>query len=338
MEFNINDLVNNSKIPDPIKMIAEYNGNSKSLTHWISSVDRTVEAYEVAAQNRPDIFAFWVGVIRTRCVGKAHDALVSRSIGNDWPAIRSCLIEFFGDRREIPTLCQKIPLLQQNGRSVEAFYNEANDLTAAINQKVSLDPRYAEATNEVMLFVRDMMTHAFMDGLNPPYNLTVRGMRPESLEVAKTFAEEQMQATQRNTFFAREYSKTSQNLTVPNNARQNPRQNRQNGQPIRQNKTFNPQNPHFNAAPGPSGFANKQNFQNQNGNNGSNAFEANNSMRSRQGQNTVSMRSANQINCNEQDNETEQSQDQSEYGDYEDNQGGEAEINFCLVDNSQLIP
>lgn len=221
MAVNLNDVINGSKIPDPIKLIPDYDGDTKTLHHWLQTVENVLQLYiEVQAGNAV-IYNVWIGVIRSKIRGKANEALVSRNVGIVWADIRTTLIDYFGDRRDLSTLCQKIPYLRQGTNTVEDFYKEVTELTSNINQKIVLDERYQGHENAVMIFVREITKNAFIDGLRDPYNLTVRGFRPQSLEEAKSAADEQIQSVLRNKMFNASTSQAVQ-------PRVNPRQNFQN--------------------------------------------------------------------------------------------------------------
>lgn len=195
--------IQTSKIPDPIKMLPTYEGDPKTLNHWIRISEAVLGTYDNIRLENPAIFNIWVLAVRQKIIGKANEALVSRNINVEWPLIRGTLIEYFGDRRDLSTLSSQIPYLRQGKKSLDEYYKETTELTANINTKVALDARFPEAMqiNAVMTFVRDLTKSAFIDGLNEPFNLTVRSFRPETLEAAKSAAEEQIQSIQRSKSF-----------------------------------------------------------------------------------------------------------------------------------------
>lgn len=254
MAVNLNDVINESKIPDPIKLIPDYDGDTKTLHHWLQTVENVLQLYLEVQAGNVVIYNVWIGVIRSKIRGKANEALVSRNVGIVWADIRTTLIDYFGDRRDLSTLCQKIPYLRQGSNTVEDFYKEVTELTSNINQKIVLDARYAGHENAVMIFVREITKNAFIDGLRDPYNLTVRGFRPQSLEEAKSAADEQIQSVLRNKMFKASTSQASQprvnrqNFQNSNNVRQysnqsqNIRPNSYQGSNIRSNSDQSLQN------------------------------------------------------------------------------------------------
>lgn len=240
---DLNNIINASKIPDPIKFLQNFDGDAKVLHHWLTAAENVIALYENVRQAHANVYNVWLGVIRSKIIGKANEALVLRNVALNWADIRATLIDYFGDRRDLSTLCQKIPYLKQKNKSVEDFYREIAELSANINQKIVLDQRYAGHVNAVMIFVSEITKNAFIDGLNEPYNLTVRGFRPNSLEEAKSAAEEQFQAMERNRKF-NSSSRAGSSQQIP---QKNKFPNRSNNQ--QQNSNAVQQPSHANFAP-----------------------------------------------------------------------------------------
>lgn len=236
-EIDLNAVINSSKIPDPIKFLPSFDGETKTLHHWLTAAQDVLALYEDVRVAAPAVYRVWIGVIRSKIVAKANEALVSRNIPNDWDAIRLNLIEHFGDRRDLSTLCQKIPYMKQGQKSIDTFHKEVTELSANINQKILLDIRYDGHADAVMTFVREITKNAFIDGLNEPYNLTVRGSRPQTLEDAKSAADEQFQSVLRSRHyegraqsskvagFAQNFSRAPSQPRIPNNFQRPAQQN-----------------------------------------------------------------------------------------------------------------
>lgn len=192
---NVNDFINQSKIPDTIKFLHNYEGDEKTLMHWIESVETVLGLYQ-QLQNDP-IYVVWLSAIRAKIIGRANEALITQNVPNEWNRIRDRLILVFGDRRDLSTLCQGISNLCQEKKSLEDFYNEVTSLNTDISQKVRQEATYNGHHVAVMHFVEMLTRNAFIDGLNHPYSLYTRNYRPETLEQAFRAAQEQMLADAR---------------------------------------------------------------------------------------------------------------------------------------------
>ncbi|CRK86808.1 CLUMA_CG000639, isoform A, partial [Clunio marinus] len=191
----INQIISANKVPDNIKLLPEFDGDSKKLKEWIDQVDDIVEGFR--AFHQEPFWRDWLRKIRNKIIGKASDALNQNNTANNWDDIRETLREYFQDPRDLSTLCQGIPYLKQGYRSVLDFYKEVSELTAQINQKISAEPRYEGHTNAVTHFASQLTKNAFIDGLNYPYSALTRNANPATLVAAFRAAETQFMADAR---------------------------------------------------------------------------------------------------------------------------------------------
>lgn len=320
-ENALNSFLNSQKIPESIKGLPTYDGETKSLYQWLRNVDAVVANLEdaPAPQNMQRI---WLGYIRNKIVGRASDALIARNQDETWANMRNVLIEYFGDKRDISTLTQSIPYMFQKNKSLDVFYQEINELTTSLNQKICLDPFYDGHVHAVMHFVEIITKNAFIDGLNEPMSSYTRNYKPTTLVDAYQAAQEQTMALvrkrQKDTNLKPQYSNPfnrpqnnqQRNSNFVSDGNSNFQQNfRQNGQ--RNLQTYVPQRsmqqafvPQRNTQQAYTQQSMQQNhqtgpaYQNRDTN-------YDNSMRSRRSNpmSGISYRSGNQINYNEQNND-----------------------------------
>lgn len=230
----------NSKIPDTIKGLPCFSGENDDLTHWLFQVQAIVDAYRELHEE--PIWLLWLCHIRGKVTGKAHKALTSANIPNDWARIRATLIEHFGNNRELSSLCQAIPYLSQGRNSVEDFYHEVTTLQAKVNEKINLEPTYRGHTAAVSHFAATLMKEAFIDGLNEPYSALVRGSDPRTMVDAFNFARRQCEADVRKNEKAaftkkaadRRFDRQNVNSAKPNQKSQSANFSR----PAQQNSNF----------------------------------------------------------------------------------------------------
>lgn len=192
---DIHEAVAQSKIPEPIKILPSFDGNEKGLHNWLAQVQAVLDVYHPWRQNL--FYQMWFTAVRSKIIGKANEALITHNVPNNWIQIRECLIEVFGDRRDLSTLCQGISLLRQGKKSLNDFYEEVSSLDTDISIKVSNDVNYAAHQQAVMHFVRMLTRNSFIDGLNEPYSSYTRNYRPNTLSEAYKAALAQQQAEAR---------------------------------------------------------------------------------------------------------------------------------------------
>lgn len=209
----LEELIKGSRIPDTIKLIPNYEGDPKTLSSWISSVDTTLNLY--ATIRNTNIYNIWVAQIRNKIVGEANDALNSSHTPRNWNEIKNTLIEFFGDKRDLSTLNQKISHLCQANKSLEVYYHECTNLLTDITAKINLDPENAGHTDHILRYVRNMIKDAFIDGMNEPYSAYTRNFRPDTLVEAYHCAKEQISADTRKRQRNNSHQKPVTNVRLP---------------------------------------------------------------------------------------------------------------------------
>lgn len=195
MEEVIEQYINAGRIPDLIKNLPTYNGDPSLLVSWITNT-QSIITYFARIRDTP-IFQVWLNQIRNKIIDKANEALISAQIGNDWELIKNTLIQRFGDSRDISSLTQTIPYLQQAGKQIPEFYQECAGLLSNIHNKISLDPENEGHVGPIMRVMNIIVRDAFIDGLDPQYASYTRNFRPESLIEAYQAAQEQFIADQR---------------------------------------------------------------------------------------------------------------------------------------------
>lgn len=189
-----------SKIPDAIKMIVTYGGDTKTLSNWINSVESKLTFAKglcPTATEENNALPLWYSIIRDKIIDKANDVLVQNHTPVVWADIKKTLEDHFGDKRDLGTLVTKIPYLQQNARSIDTFFNECRELLSDISAKISLDQEMKVCAKPLLSSYECMIRNAFVDGLNEPYATLTRASRPTNLNEAFQSATEQFNASQR---------------------------------------------------------------------------------------------------------------------------------------------
>ena len=69
----------------------------------------------------------------------------------------------------------------QRNKPLDVFYQEINELTTSLNQKICLDSFYDGHEHAVMHFVEIITKNAFIDGLNEPMSSYTRNYKPTNL-------------------------------------------------------------------------------------------------------------------------------------------------------------
>lgn len=337
-----------SKIPEPIKFLPSFDGNEKFLHHWLATVEETLDAFHPFIAN--PFYLIWFTAVRSKVIGKANEALITHNVPNNWAQIRACLIETFGDRRDLSTLCQEISHLRQGKKTLDVFYEEVNALDTHISIKIGQDENYANHQNAVMHFVRMLTKNSFIDGLNEPFSSYTRNYRPDTLSAAykAALAQQLAEARKQERFSSSQDRLSSQNRfqrgeNSRNQTRQQNSPQRSNFVPrenaTRENATRDFQNaPRFqqNASRNASYQQNSRQFQRQNSAANPTPMDVDASTRSRQSATPMSISGRlarnNQIaNVEEVEEEYDDNACENE-NDFEDSNTNETDdLNFHLA-------
>lgn len=190
---------NSPRIPDLIKMVPEFNGNSRNLPRWLESVEeKLVESKRFLPRNEINqVLPVWLGIIRDKITEKANDALSASHTPLDWELMKTTLIEYFGDRTDLSTLVSRLTSLKQGSQSVTEFYQICKSLLAEINANIMLNNRAAAEARAIMGTYETLMVNAFVDGLHDATSDLTRSTRPQTLAAAFQVASEHEAAIKR---------------------------------------------------------------------------------------------------------------------------------------------
>lgn len=197
----------NPMIPDLIRLVPEFNGNPRNLPRWIESLEEKLEESKkfIPEEDQDRIVPIWIGIIRGKITEKANDALSASHTPLEWNAIKTPLIEYFGDKSDLSTLVSKLTTLKQGSQSVSEFYQTCRSLLAEINAKIMINNNRPNEAKAIMDTYETLMINAFVDGLPDIMSDITRSTRPQSLADAYHVASEQEAAIRRK----REKSKHS---------------------------------------------------------------------------------------------------------------------------------
>lgn len=140
--INIDEECQKGKIPDLIKNLPTFAGNSRQINHWISCADRVMQMYKRIIGT--DVYDLWLMEVRNKIIGEAGDLLASSGTPLVWSKIKEQLKIIYGDKRELSTLLQKLFSLKQNRNSVTNFYTAINDCYTGISTHIQMDAPLAQ--------------------------------------------------------------------------------------------------------------------------------------------------------------------------------------------------
>lgn len=114
---NTDEEFQKGRIPDIIKNLPMFSGNPRQINHWLSCANRgTNRDNHLMGIDTCDLRLMEV---RNKITGEAGDLLASSGTPLDWAKIKKQLKMYYGDKRELSTLLQKLFVSEQNRDSIQ---------------------------------------------------------------------------------------------------------------------------------------------------------------------------------------------------------------------------
>lgn len=158
---NLADL---ERVPDIVKSLREFSGNSSEFSSWRKSVDRILKLYE-PQRGTAKYFAI-LNVVRNKIVGNACSALESYNTPLNWEAISKCLTMHYADRRDLGTLEYQMSSMVQGQKNINEYYQSVyTHLSLLLNNIACMDIGQ-EALQVLTKTYREKALDTFVRGLN----------------------------------------------------------------------------------------------------------------------------------------------------------------------------
>jgi len=189
------------RIPDAIKFLPEYNGDSKLLSDFINSVEEILML--IRGTDQTPYGQFLLRSIKNKIVGKAKDVLTASEAGLNWDEIKEALILHCSDERDEHTLSIELHGLIHKQLSVQKLFDQIIDIKTLLFKLIDTketDPNLARAKK--FIFAGTCL-NTFLMGMRGQLGGTIRAMKPTNLQEAYDWAIQErnifLQGTQTNT-------------------------------------------------------------------------------------------------------------------------------------------
>ena len=160
------DIVNNLKIPDIIKDLPKFDGNSRLLYEFINNVEEILALIQ-NTENTPQGKIF-LRAIRNKIEGEANEVLNMYGTQLVWEEIKANLILHYSDKRSETSLIRDLHNLQQNRNTVEYFYSEIIQLQAALMNNIRIHETDQNVISSKKDLFSEMCLTSFLSGLREP--------------------------------------------------------------------------------------------------------------------------------------------------------------------------
>lgn len=157
---NLNDL---DKIPDVVKSLREFSGQTHEFNSWKKSIDRILKIYE-HLKGTPRYYGI-LSVIRNKITGHADVVLESYNTPLNWGKISKCLTLHYADKRDLGTLEYQMTTLVQGNNTVPEFYQAVYHHLSLILNKLGSIEMSQDSMNNMTQCYRDKALDTFVRGL-----------------------------------------------------------------------------------------------------------------------------------------------------------------------------
>lgn len=185
-------MVDADNIYKALRLLPEFDGNANVLTRFIHLCDKLVVEYIDANPGNSLVKLCLINGILNKIKGPAALIINSNGISENWKDIKAALINNFADQRDETTLYNDLMLATQNNDTPQGFYDRCVNLFSTIMTYVTLHETIETTVEAKRALYKKLTMQAFVRGLKEPLGSRIRCMRPDSVEKALEFVQEEL--------------------------------------------------------------------------------------------------------------------------------------------------
>ncbi|CAH0404793.1 unnamed protein product [Chilo suppressalis] len=175
-----------------LRPVPEFDGNPNVLTRFIKICDQIVITYMCSEPGSELSNLCLINGILNKITGPAASIINANGIPDNWLDIRNALINNFADQRDETALYNDLSLATQGQKSPQEFYDHCQTLFSTIMTYVSLHESIATTIEAKRALYRKLTMQAFVRGLQEPLGSRIWCMRPETIEKALEYVQEEL--------------------------------------------------------------------------------------------------------------------------------------------------
>lgn len=175
------------RIPDFLKDLRSFNGNPTELMNWILDVEGIFNMYRHIPVESLQ-YDLIEKSIRRRITGEAADVLNANNVASNWTEIKSTLLLYYSDKRELKTLDFELTTIKKGQtESLSCYYSRVNELLSAIIAQVQTDEKYRDNAAVYIDYFREKALDSFIRGHERNLSLLLKTAKPKTLSSAYQF-------------------------------------------------------------------------------------------------------------------------------------------------------
>lgn len=193
-----------------LRLVPDFDGNPNVLTRFVRLCDQLIETYAEDG-NELGKLCLLNGILN-KITGPAARTINSNGIPETWDGIKDVLINNFTDQRDETTLYNDLAVQTQQNSTPQEFYDRCQTLFSTIMTYVTLHETIETTITAKRNLYKKLTMQAFVRGLKEPLGSRIRCMRPDTIEKALEYVQEEMNTMylqQRNDHLPKSVASTS---------------------------------------------------------------------------------------------------------------------------------
>lgn len=175
-----------------LRLVPEFDGNPNTLTRFIRLCDQLVGTYiRTDANAELNNLALLNGILN-KITGNAARTINSNGIPENWIGIRTVLVNNFSDQRDETALYNDLSMQTQGTSSPQEFYDRCQTLFSTLMTYISLHENIPTTIEAKRNLYKKLTMQAFVRGLKEPLGSRIRCMRPDTIEKALEYVQEEL--------------------------------------------------------------------------------------------------------------------------------------------------
>lgn len=175
-----------------LRLVPDFDGNVNVLTRFIKICDQLCNEFLSNDPNKQLNNLYLLNGILNKITGPAATIINSNGIPDSWAGIRNTLVNNFADQRDETALYNDLSLARQGNSSPQEFYDHCQSLFSTIMTYVTLHETIGTTIEAKRTLYKKLTMQSFVRGLKEPLGSRIRCMRPETIEKALEYVQEEL--------------------------------------------------------------------------------------------------------------------------------------------------
>lgn len=175
-----------------LRFVPEFDGNPHILTRFIKLCDQLVVTYFKPQVGHELENQALINGILNKVTGSAARLINCNGIPDTWQGIKNSLINNFADHRDETSLYSDLAMQTQGFSTPQEFYERCQNLFSTIMTHISLHENVVTTIDAKRDLYRKLTLQSYLRGLKDPLGCRIRCMRPESIEKALQYVQDEI--------------------------------------------------------------------------------------------------------------------------------------------------